>query len=177
MAVDALSKLDDLRLKKRRKRVVRLVPCPKDPVLVQCGKLEVWKSVEKREQGSWVLLLVKERKGWIKEMDSDFEKRLLTPRSVYYCFQRIGLMIDGSLFRNGRGGPSNVVGTPPSQNVDPFTSVPARKLSLLQYWRKYWTASHDYSATILSHVAAENGQASAHPCQFPSKGLPLTFSW
>merc|ERR1719430_2174627 len=41
--------------------------------------------------------------GWIKEMDSDFEKRLLTPR-------------------NGRGGPSNVVGTPPSQNVDPFTS-------------------------------------------------------
>ena len=50
VAIDAPSKLDDLRLKKRRKQEVRQVPCPKDTVLVQCGKLEVRKSVEKREQ-------------------------------------------------------------------------------------------------------------------------------
>ena len=50
VAIDASSKLDNLRLKKTRKQEVRQVPCPKDTALVQCGKLEVRKSVEKREQ-------------------------------------------------------------------------------------------------------------------------------
>ena len=70
-----------------------------------------------------------ESRKWIPILKNDF----LHPGMFIISVQRIGLMINGSLFRNGRGGPSNVVGTPPSQNVDPFTSVPARKLSLLQY--------------------------------------------
>ena len=62
-----------------------------------------------------------ESKKWIPILKNDF----LHPGLFIISGQRIGLMIMWSLFRNGRGGPSNVVGTPPSQNVDPFTSVPA----------------------------------------------------
>ena len=62
-----------------------------------------------------------ESKRWILISKNDF----LRPGLFIFSVQRIGLMIMWSLFRNGRGGPSNVVGTPPSQNVDPFTSVPA----------------------------------------------------
>ena len=60
-------------------------------------------------------------KKWILISKNDF----LRPGLFIINVQRIGLMMNRSLFRNGRGGPSNVVGTPPSQNVDPFTSVPA----------------------------------------------------
>ena len=123
----------------------------------------------------WVLAKEKkvESRKWIPILKNDF----LHPGLFIISVQRIGLIINRSLFRNGRGGPSNVVGTPPSQNVDPFTSVLAWKLSLLQYWRKYWTVSQNHSVSISSFVAAENGQASAHPSQFPTEGLFLAFSW
>ena len=72
---------------------MRQVPCPKDTVLVQCGKLEVRKSVEKREQD--FLCWWRRKRGWIKEMDSDFEKRLLTPRSVFLEFSALAWWLIG----------------------------------------------------------------------------------
>lgn len=64
------------------------------------------------------------------KMDTEFEKRLLTPRCY---FQSISLawIIHGKMafkqsftvFRNGRGGPSSTMGTPPTQTGEPFTSV------------------------------------------------------
>ena len=153
------------------------------------GRCHAQKTLSWSSGGSWKFenLLRKENKTLsVGEREKGLNQRngfwfWKTTSYTQVCFfirvQRIGLMIIRSLFRNGRGGPSNVVGTPPSQNVDPFTSVPAWKLSVLQYWMKYWTVSQNHSVSISSFVAAENGQASAHPSQFPTEGLPLVFYW
>ena len=69
------------------------------------------------------------------------------------------------MFRNGRGGPTSTMGTPPSQNSEPFTSVPC--FHQLEPVFLLFGADPKINVSI---VSASDGEAAAHPSQFTSEG-------